>query len=99
MPGRIKQFLFLGLFFVSNFSFSQTKEELKKQKIILENEIKNTTELLNKTQKNKETSLTYLKGHIAVSNYKIKKNSKGSDIDKNARKFVANISNRNTVDR
>lgn len=61
MPGRIKQFLFLGLFFVSNFSFSQTKEDLKKQKTILENEIKNTTELLNKTQKNKETSLTYLK--------------------------------------
>jgi len=29
-----------------------------------------------------------LKGHIAVSDYKIKKNSKGSDIDQNARKSL-----------
>ncbi len=29
-----------------------------------------------------------LKGHIAVSDYKIKKNSKGSDVDRNARRFL-----------
>ena len=32
-----------------------------------------------------------LKGHIAVSNYKIRRNSKGSDVDRNARKFLNKI--------
>ena len=32
-----------------------------------------------------------LKGHIAVSDYKIRKNSKGSDIDRNARKSLKKI--------
>ena len=32
-----------------------------------------------------------MKGHIAVSNYKCKKNSKGSDVDKDARKYLKKI--------
>jgi len=32
-----------------------------------------------------------LKGHIAVSNYKLKKNSNGSDVDKSARKYLRKI--------
>jgi len=32
-----------------------------------------------------------LKGHIAVSDYKIGKNSKGSDIDRNARKYLKKV--------
>ena len=32
-----------------------------------------------------------LKGHIAVSDYKIKKNSKGADIDRSARKYLKKI--------
>ena len=32
-----------------------------------------------------------LKCHIAVSDYKIRKNSKGSDIDKNARKSLKKV--------
>jgi len=41
--------------------FSQTKEELKKQKSSIEKEINYTTELLNKTKANKDKSLSYLK--------------------------------------
>ena len=39
----------------------------------------------------KDVYTRVLKGHIAVSNYKIKKNSKGSDIDSSARKFLRKI--------
>ena len=55
---------FLLFFFgclLSFASFSQTKDELKKQKTELEKEISYTTELLNKTKKNKTKSLNYLK--------------------------------------
>ena len=55
---------FLLFFFgclLSFSSFSQTKDELKKQKTELEKEISYTTELLNKTKKNKTKSLNYLK--------------------------------------
>ncbi len=41
--------------------FSQTKEELKKQKLRVEKEINYTTELLNKTKVNKTKSLSYLR--------------------------------------
>ena len=40
--------------------FSQSKEELKKQKIAIEKEIDYTTGLLNKTKQNKNKSLNYL---------------------------------------
>ena len=55
---------FLLFFFgclLSFSSFSQTKDDLKKQKKELEKEISYTTELLNKTKKNKTKSLNYLK--------------------------------------
>lgn len=55
---------FLLFFFgclLSFTSFSQTKDELKKQKTELEKEISYTTELLNKTKINKTKSLNYLK--------------------------------------
>jgi len=42
------------------FAFSQTKEELKKQKVAIEKEINYTTDLLNKTKANKDKSLNYL---------------------------------------
>jgi len=42
------------------FAFSQTKEELKKQKLAIEKEINYTTDLLNKTKANKYKSLNYL---------------------------------------
>ena len=53
--------LFLFGCLLSFSSFSQTKDELKKQKTELEKEISYTTELLNKTKKNKTKSLNYLK--------------------------------------
>jgi septal ring factor EnvC (AmiA/AmiB activator) len=55
---------FLLFFFgclLSFSSFSQTKDELKKQKTELEKEISYTAELLSKTKKNKTKSLNYLK--------------------------------------
>ncbi len=59
---RLNNFLlfFFGCL-LSFSSFSQTKDELKKQKTELEKEISYTTELLNKTKKNKTKSLNYLK--------------------------------------
>lgn len=56
-----KYFLFGFTFFISLSSFSQTKKELKKEKVELEKEINYTTELLNKTKSNKNKSLNYLK--------------------------------------
>ena len=52
-------FLFLGIF-LSLSVFSQTKDELKKQKSTIEKEISYTTNLLNKTKANKSKSLSYL---------------------------------------
>jgi len=53
-------FLFFGI--LLSFSvFSQTKNELKKQKSTIEKEIKYTTNLLNKTKENKRKSLSYLR--------------------------------------
>ena len=59
---KLNNFLlfFFGCF-LSFSSFSQTKDELKKQKTELEKEISYTTELLSKTKKNKTKSLNYLK--------------------------------------
>ena len=59
---RLNNFLlfFFGCL-LSFSSFSQTKDELKKQKTELEKEISYTTELLSKTKKNKTKSLNYLK--------------------------------------
>ena len=53
-------FLFLGCL-LSISTFSQTKDELKKQKADIEKEISYTTDLLSKTKKNKTKSLNYLK--------------------------------------
>ena len=48
-------------FSVSTYLFSQTKEDLKKQRQDIEKEINYTSELLNKTKFNKTKSLNYLK--------------------------------------
>ena len=52
--------LFFGIF-LSLSVFSQTKDELKKQKSSIEKEISYTTNLLNKTKANKSKSLSYLR--------------------------------------
>jgi septal ring factor EnvC (AmiA/AmiB activator) len=56
---RVLIFLFSTFLYLP--AFSQTKEDLKKQKTELEKEINYTTELLNKTKSNKNKSLNYLK--------------------------------------
>ncbi len=56
-----KYTVFLLGFLFSFSAFSQTKEELKKQKSSIEKEISYTTDLLNKTKANKTKSLSYLK--------------------------------------
>ena len=54
-------------------------------------DVTRTISLDNNSKSIKEIYTRVLKGHIAVSNYKIRKNSKGSDIDRNARKFLKKI--------
>ena len=54
-------------------------------------DVTRTVSLDNSSNFIKEIYTRVLKGHIAVSEYKIKKNSKGSDIDKNARKPLKNV--------
>jgi len=51
-------------------------------------DVTRTISLDNNSNFIKETYTRVLKGHIAVSDYKIRKNSKGSDVDRNARKFL-----------
>ena len=59
MPSCSKH-IFLFLLLLSFSAFSQTKDELKKQKYAIEKEMNYTTELLNKTKANKNKSLSYL---------------------------------------
>ncbi len=54
-------------------------------------DVTRTVSLENKSRSIKEIYTRVLKGHIAVSDYKIKKSSTGSEIDKNARKFLKQI--------
>ncbi len=54
-------------------------------------DVTRTVSLDNKSDYIKEIYTRVLKGHIAVSNFKIKKNSTGSDVDKDARKFLKKI--------
>ncbi len=54
-------------------------------------DVTRTISLDNNSKFIKEIYTRVLKGHIAVSGYKIGKNSKGSDIDRNARKFLKKI--------
>tara|TARA_B100000029_G_scaffold498248_1_gene566797 strand:- start:2137 stop:3873 length:1737 start_codon:yes stop_codon:yes gene_type:complete len=54
-------------------------------------DVTRTISLDNKSKFVSEVYTRVLKGHIAVSKYKIKKNSKGSDIDRNARKPLKKI--------
>ena len=54
-------------------------------------DVTRTVSLENKSSSTKEIYTRVLKGHIAVSNHKYKKNSKGSDVDKNARKSLKEI--------
>ena len=56
-----KYILVFFAFLLSFSALSQTKEELKKQKLAIEKEIKYTAELLKKTKTNKGKSLSYLK--------------------------------------
>jgi len=61
MLSRSKQTFIFFIFLLSFSAFSQTKEELKNQKIAIEKEINYTADLLNKTKVNKDKSLSYLK--------------------------------------
>ena len=54
-------------------------------------DVTRTISLDNNSNFVKEIYTRVLKGHIAVSDYKIKKNTKGSDIDRSARKPLKNI--------
>ena len=54
-------------------------------------DVTRTVSLDNKSSYIKEIYTRVLKGHIAVSNFKIKKNSTGSRVDQNARKFLKKI--------
>ena len=61
MLRRNKYILVFYIFLLSFSAFSQTKEDLKKQKLAIEKEINYTAGLLNKTKANKDKSLSYLK--------------------------------------
>jgi len=54
-------------------------------------DVTRTISLDNSSNFIKDIYTRVLKGHIAVSNYKCKKNSKGSEIDKGARKYLKKI--------
>jgi len=54
-------------------------------------DVTRTISLDNNSNFIREIYTRVLKGHIAVSDYKIRKNSKGSDIDRNARKSLKKI--------
>ena len=54
-------------------------------------DVTRTISLDNNSNSIREIYTRVLKGHIAVADYKIKKNSKGSDIDRNARKPLKKI--------
>ena len=54
-------------------------------------DVTRTVSLDNNSKFIKEIHTRVLKGHIAVSDYIIKNDSKGSDIDQNARKFLKKI--------
>jgi len=54
-------------------------------------DVTRTISLDNNSKFVKEIYTRVLKGHIAVSDYKIRKNSKGSDIDRNARKSLKEV--------
>ena len=51
-------------------------------------DVTRTVSLENNSKFIKEIYTRVLKGHIAVSNYKVRSNTKGSDIDRNARRFL-----------
>ncbi len=54
-------------------------------------DVTRTISLDNNSNLVKEIYTRVLKGHIAVSNYIIKKNSKGADIDQKARKYLKKV--------
>ena len=54
-------------------------------------DVTRTVSLDNRSGYIKEIYTRVLKGHIAVSNFKIKKNSTGSEVDQNGRKYLRKI--------
>ncbi len=54
-------------------------------------DVTRTISLQNTSNRIKDIYTRVLKGHIAVSNFKLKKNTSGSDIDKSARKYLKQI--------
>ena len=54
-------------------------------------DVTRTISLDNNSNLIREIYTRVLKGHIAVSDYKIRKNSKGSDVDRNARKSLKKV--------
>ena len=54
-------------------------------------DVTRTISLKNSNKRIKDIFTRVLKGHIAVSNFKIKKNTSGSDIDAKARKYLKQV--------
>ncbi len=54
-------------------------------------DVTRTISLKNSNQRIKDIFTRVLKGHIAVANYKLQKNTSGAKIDKNARKYLKQI--------
>ena len=54
-------------------------------------DVTRTISLKNSNKRIKDIFTRVLKGHIAVANFKLKKNTSGSEIDKSARKFLNQI--------
>ena len=54
-------------------------------------DVTRTISLKNSNKRIKDIFTRVLKGHIAVANYKLKKNTSGSEIDDSARKFLKQI--------
>ncbi len=80
---------------------NQTNRNLKKGDLYLVDsggqysfgttDVTRTVSLNNQSNYIKEIYTRVLKGHIAVSNFKIKKNSTGSEVDQQARKYLKKI--------
>ena len=54
-------------------------------------DVTRTISLNNKEKRIKNIFTRVLKGHIAVADYKLKKNTSGSNIDSKARKFLKQV--------
>jgi len=86
---RSRKYLLYVFIVCSQALFSQDKDSLKKQKQILEKEINLTTNLLDKTKKNKNKSLNYLKFiSTQINNLKKLVNTLSAEIRINEKEII-----------